>query len=760
MSAASVPVLSCPAAEPRAGLQGIQRVAVLDGQSQLLVIFFAPLTPAQQTSLLAPRAYSLTGGQRLFPRVLSAVLDAPARVRLGLDTEGDFSTYTLSAAAPDLDPLFASRKLRFRLDCDDRFDCRPAPPADPATVEIPVSIDYLAKDYSSFRQALLDFIPTRLPEWTERSEADIGMMLMELLAWSADTLSYMQDRVANEAFLGSATQRRSVAGHLALIGYEMDQGAAAHTWLRFTATAEVTLSAESPVRVSNSPRGSNEPVLIFETLTGARLLAAHNAMPLYQFGSADCCLSRTALSAALEGTFDRLQAGDHLLFQDNKGHRDVVRLTAPPVITQATGTPATPLTILSWSAATPLRHDYCASETTVHGNLVLAAHGETVTDGPRPLAGVARNPRIRLELKQSPLAFLDASVLALVSGPGTPAETGFTARARQSVSTLRLTVDGAPFEEKTTLLESASNDAVYRLEVDDNGQASVVFGNGIFGLEPPSTAVVTPVYRVGGGAIGNLGADTLTLLRTPLANVTAVTNPLPSGGGRNLESRDHARRVAPPSFQKPLVAVTAADYQKAAEAFIDGGGGTPIQRANASFRWTGSWLTVLLAVDPKGGAVLDPALKESLVRYLDARRLAAYDLAVVRAIYVPIELEIEFCPLPGFLPTDIAESLQLVLGAGDLPGGGKGFFHPDNFTFGDAVYASRIYKAAMGVAGVESVRIERLARQRAAQPANETTVNLARDFLAAGADQIVRLDNDRNFPENGTLLVRPRGPVL
>ena len=97
-------------------------------------------------------------------------------------------------------------------------------------------IDYLAKDYSSFRQALLDFIPTRLPDWTKRSEADIGMMLLELFAATADTLSYMQDRVANEAFLASATQRRSVAGHLDLIGYEMDQARRRTRGLQFHVT--------------------------------------------------------------------------------------------------------------------------------------------------------------------------------------------------------------------------------------------------------------------------------------------------------------------------------------------------------------------------------------------------------------------------------------------------------------------------------------------------------------------------------------------
>ena len=72
-------------------------------------------------------------------------------------------------------------------------------------------IDYLTKDYAGFRQGMLNQIPLLLPQWTDRSEADFGVVLIELMAYVADILSYYQDRVANEAFLATATQRRSVA---------------------------------------------------------------------------------------------------------------------------------------------------------------------------------------------------------------------------------------------------------------------------------------------------------------------------------------------------------------------------------------------------------------------------------------------------------------------------------------------------------------------------------------------------------------------
>jgi hypothetical protein len=101
-------------------------------------------------------------------------------------------------------------------------------------------IDYLARDYNSFRKALLDLIPAKLPEWTDRSEADFGIALLELFAYMGDILSYYQDRIANEAFLVTAQERRSVINHLRLIGYEMAPAAAASTTLNVIVGNSVT----------------------------------------------------------------------------------------------------------------------------------------------------------------------------------------------------------------------------------------------------------------------------------------------------------------------------------------------------------------------------------------------------------------------------------------------------------------------------------------------------------------------------------------
>ena len=203
--------------------------------------------------------------------------------------------------------------------------------------------------------------------------------------------------------------------------------------------------------------------------------------------------------------------------------------------------------------------------------------------------------------------------------------------------------------------------------------------------------------------------------------------------------------------------VTNSDYQQAAQDFTDAANRHPIHRAKATFSWTGSWLSATLAVDPAGGMPLGADLAASLGTYIDERRLAGYDVAIVPTIYLPVDLIVSFCAARGFRPADVEASLLQALSNQILPGGKQGFFHPDQFSFGDDLHVSQLFSAIMAVPGVNSATITRLARLHAAQPEAETATNLANGALQLAPDQILRLDNDRNFPQNGTLTILPKG---
>ena len=82
-------------------------------------------------------------------------------------------------------------------------------------------IDYTARDFSSIRDALLEYAQDRLPAWTDHSDNDLGVVLVDLFAYLGDAMFFHQDRIAQESYLATARERRSVVNLLRLIGYEL-----------------------------------------------------------------------------------------------------------------------------------------------------------------------------------------------------------------------------------------------------------------------------------------------------------------------------------------------------------------------------------------------------------------------------------------------------------------------------------------------------------------------------------------------------------
>jgi hypothetical protein len=187
-------------------------------------------------------------------------------------------------------------------------------------------IDYLTKDYAGFRQGMLNQIPLLLPQWTDRSEADFGVVLIELMAYVADILSYYQDRVANEAFLASATQRRSVADLLRLIDYQIDPA-----WQRRRSsistsrlTSVVTGAAAVSVEDGRRSRPARRHVRSHRSVRAAAL---NNAIDL-----AGACLTPAGSTRLVVPRASHALAEGHVVyFEQRHGHRrhDPIRRSPP-----------------------------------------------------------------------------------------------------------------------------------------------------------------------------------------------------------------------------------------------------------------------------------------------------------------------------------------------------------------------------------------------------------------------------------------------
>lgn len=716
------------------------------------------------------------------------------------DRDGDFSTYTLrlvrslTDARPPVgfDRMLSAVDFSFKVECPSEFDCatEEAPPPEPAPEPV---IDYLARDYASLRRLLFDRLAVVAPEWRERNPADLGVAIVEGLAYIGDYLSYFQDAVSAEAYLDTARSRVSMRRHARLLDYVVDDGANARTWVQICVNvASLTLPAGMPLltRVDGLPpvlrpdsnqlaRARQARPLVFETMHTVQLFQAHNELRFYTWGEEGCRLPVGATRATLRGDLTAtLRAGDVLVFIERRSprtgyradadpaRRHAVRLTRvaadnDPLGGQFADPPinaATPVTEIEWLAqdALPFALDLSMVQVPADdldaggetrqpasvalGNIVLADHGETLDA--EDLPAVETPHRYRPTLRRRNVTF------AADFDPAAPASHLVNATLRPpTLPSVRLTSASGEWRPVRDLLNSDRFQTEFVGELERNGRLYLRFGDGRTGRAPQIGERFTAVYRVGGGLTGNIGADALAHLVTTESGVLDVRNPLPALGGRAPESMEAVRQYAPQAFRRQERAVTEADYAAMAERHPE------VQRAVATRRWTGSWHTIFLTVDRKGGAPVDAAFEDDLRAFLERYRMAGQDIEIDGPRFVALDLAFLVCVEPGYFASHVKAALLERFSNRLLPDGTRGFFHPDNFTFGQPVYLSQLVATAMATPGVRWIdastgkgKPTRFQRWGEA-PRGE----LGKGQIDMGRFEIARCDNDPNRPENGRL---------
>lgn len=419
--------------------------AEVDADDRTLRVYFLGKLPPE----LAPgapdiaRRVRIEGGRRITGiRIVAAqpVADPdPERddcLVLRLDRAGDFSTYTVRLVdVANVAPRYDHARFSFRIGCPSDLDCAAGVPCPPAPFPEP-DINYLAKDFVTFRQLILDRLALLMPDWRERHVPDLGVTLVELLAYSGDMLSYYQDAVATEAYLDTARLRISVRRHARLVDYALHEGCNARAWVSIGTDTDVELPLAGAAFVTGAAHvaGGTPRILgwdelgtmpdaghdIFEPLLPRpdgtlALVAAHSRIPFYTWGGEQCCLARGATGATLldrwvPGTEGeralRLRPGDVLVLEEVRGprsglpadadpaHRHVVRLThveagVDEVLPDEQGRP-TPWVEVAWDAEDALPFALCLSALgpapdcaplddvgIARGNVLLVDHGWT-----------------------------------------------------------------------------------------------------------------------------------------------------------------------------------------------------------------------------------------------------------------------------------------------------------------------------------------------------------------------------------------------
>ncbi len=769
-------------------LNGIDYVEILADPDQLAVHFINAVPPLP--ALIA----EISGGDSILNPKVAAVqpgdwgTDANARPMLTLnlpDGPGDFSTYTLSlSVAPGqnslLDPFFNSVSFSFKALCPSDFDCAPPPHVcPPDDVPLP-DIDYTAKDFGSFVAALSAFSVQTYPNWQERAEADFGVVMMEAMAAVADEFSYLQDRIAAEAAINTATQRRSLVSLARLVDYEPAPVQSATAMLLLTVAAS-SLPAGIPV----SAAGADGQAIVFETGTGLGDTAMYQVSPAwnypiqaYWWDDSARCLEAGATAIWVQGNAQNFQAGMQILVQTDlpgRSLRQIVTLTGvrtdldniyPP------GGPAAAVTLLSWDVADALKDERSLTQTFVGGNLVPATQGMRVaesfgiTSAPGlPLAIARRGPNAtdaapnfvyRRPLANSPVAWLPpppASVTSpLIAANALAPEIQLTRHLpAPEVWNFATTLLNADAQEPAFTIDPVAWQAVAygpdgtpgNYDMAGDGGESIRFGDGAFGISPNPGDVFSVLYRVGAGAAGNVAPDGICAVAPGYAGiVTSARNPFAATGGADAQSNTHIRNMAPYAFQATQFRdVRPEDYVASAES-LDW-----VYRAGCAFRWTGSWLTAFTVADPEATDLVTETQKLALVELLNRRRLAGYESYVPPAVYVSLDLVIDICVVATATGPNIEAAVLAALNTAST-----GFFFADRFTFGTPLYRSVLEATIQAVPGVNGILRIRYRRRG-------VTLGFKKlpDVFTPPPNAILRIENNPDFPERGTLKVIAEG---
>ena len=437
------------------GLNGIDYIEVTEpaGCGTRLAVTF--LKDARGLALTANN-FAISGDTVLtVTGVLAPTKDDPLSVTVALSGKGNFSPYTLmlvtsaqanygeatkmslypahaggcscgacneavavEIANPDahqgIYPQLAAVSFSFKVGCPSPADCLPSSCCPSSSIAAP-DINYLARDYDGFRQLMLDRMAVLVPGWTELHAADPGITLVEALAYAADQVSYLQDAVNTEAYIGTARSRISLRRHARLVDYFIGEGANARAWVCLTAspTADglvvpkgtqifplvpglpAMVKPESYAASLLTASASSGQVPVFESLADLTLHPEQNEMEFYTWGGGSCCLPVGTTQATLVGVVPEplttLAAGQVLVFEELIGpvtgdpadadptHRWAVRLTSATTVDHS-GNPlvdpvnGTLLTSISWNAADALPFTLCISSVTdaSHGSLPLS----------------------------------------------------------------------------------------------------------------------------------------------------------------------------------------------------------------------------------------------------------------------------------------------------------------------------------------------------------------------------------------------------
>ena len=613
-----------------------------------------------------------------------------------------------------------------------------------AAAPVPASIDYTARDFEALRTMLLAVVDEQFGATLADHPVAQTAALVEQLAYLGDALGYHQDALMTEAYLASARRRISVARHAALLDYPVFEGRGARTWLRFEVSEPLKLPAHTAVLTDAGdtgprltadalPRAIADGALVYETLAAVALEPARAPHELAEDRHPHRCLPEGAVTATLAGQCSDLARGTLVLVEPALAGAtaggQVVRLTDVRV--------GSAQTVVAWAQRDALNAALTSAREPLHllaGNLVLADHGHTQQPQvlEAPVAGrrywpalPVPSPAFSAGLHHRDRELSAAESLRAADRPARPAVELWVGRAPHARKWI----------QRDSLLESGPGDPAFVVELEEDGEARVRFGDATNGLRPPPGAHIETRMRCGTGSAGNVRAGAIAHVVSADERLLGVRNPMPAVGGRDPQSLTSVRIGAPRAFRFTDRAVTAPQYSAAALA-VQG-----VTNATTSIVPSGSGPLACVRVFNGDWSASPARVVERVHAELQRRRPVGVALDVRAATPMPVSVELVIAVRHGWTLAAMSAAIRDVLRAALLG--------PRRFGFGTGLHRSDLIRLVAAVPGVADVTLARFAWTGAAEDSP------AQEHLEPPFGHIIRIADD-TVPGHGSISFRLR----
>ena len=255
----------------------------------------------------------------------------------------------------------------------------------------------------------------------------------------------------------------------------------------------------------------------------------------------------------------------------------------------------------------------------------------------------------------------------------------------------------ATWHQVADFFESNEDSPHYILDCE---AGKVYFGDGRRGKIPPigRNNIKCGSYRVGGGAVGNVGARTITVIRGSIPYIESTINLDSASGGADRETVEEAKSRGPGTLKHRYRAVTKDDFEALTK---EASNNVARARCLPTEEKPGEVTVIIVPESKEDRPSPSTELLGKVRDYLEQRRLITTKLKIVKPSYTKISIRIDVAIGIPEHSSELKKKMEEKL---------RGFLHPlrggprqEGWEFGRDVYISEIYQTLEGIEGINYV---------------------------------------------------------